>query len=136
MDLGPSSAPRGGRREQGGGAGNDIDVLVVEDDHAVRSSIAEIIRNEGLVVVEAEDGFVALEHLRSNVVGMVLLDLNMPVLDGLGLLDKLDSPPPVVVLTARSYDADIDRRRSKITGYLRKPSHPDVVLTAVRSCLA
>ena len=71
-----------------------LTVLVVDDDIDVRSSCAEVLRTADYVVQEAADGFAAIEHLRSGNIGAVLLDLNMPGLDGLSLLDQFDQLPP------------------------------------------
>jgi len=97
-----------------------IDVLVVEDDTAVRTSTAAILRDAGYGVDEAEDGFVALERLKEAPVGAVVLDVRMEGLDGFGVLDKLEDPPPVVLVTVHEYDADVMAHRSKIVTYMQK----------------
>jgi DNA-binding response OmpR family regulator len=108
-------------------------VLVVEDDDDVRRSCAEILRTAGYEVIEAEDGVSALEQLKSSRVGAVLLDLLMPGLDGLSLLDEIDDPPPVALLTAHAYDDAIVLHRSKVTLYIQKPAAPLVLINAVAS---
>lgn len=113
-----------------------VDVLVVDDDAGVRTSFGTILRDAGYSVEEAEDGFVALQRLRAMRVGMVLLDVRMPVLDGLHVLDELEDPPPVVLMTAHEYDADVMARRSKVTLYIQKPVPPRDLLAAVAKALA
>lgn len=113
-----------------------VDVLVVEDDAGIRTSFAAILRGAGYKVAEAEDGLVALEQLRSRRVGAVVLDVLMPGLDGLDLLDKLDDPPPVVLVTAHDYDPEVMARRSKVSLYLQKPVPPANLLEAVAQAIS
>ena len=70
----------------------------------------------------------------------MLLDLAMPKLDGLSVLEVLEPPPPkVILLSAFAYfsPADIDRAglREKVTRALRKPCPPDVLLAAVHDAI-
>ena len=111
-------------------------VLLVEDDPAVRTSTAAILRDAGYEVEEVEDPFVALERLKSGRVGAVLLDVGMETLDGLGILDKLDDPPPIVLVTGHDYDAEVMAHRSKIFSYLQKPVPPPVLIAAVARALS
>jgi CheY-like chemotaxis protein len=115
---------------------SDETVLVVDDDRDVRCSCAEVLRTAGYRVVEAENGLAALTHLRSSDVGAVLLDVFMPGLDGLSVLDAIETPPPVALLTAHGYDNDIMVRRSKVTMYIQKPIAPPDLLEAVARMLA
>lgn len=87
-------------------------ILLVEDDEAIRSVFAELLREDGYAVEEAENGRVALDKL----LGMpepslVLLDMMMPVMTGAELLDavgRIDrlACVPVVVLSAHWVPAD------------------------------
>jgi len=112
-----------------------IDVLVVDDSHAVRTSWGVILRDAGWVVEEAGDGLSALEVLRACPVGVIVLDVRMQLLDGFGLLDRLDDPPPVVLVSARSYDTEVMARRGKIHSFIRKPVPPDALRAAVREAM-
>ncbi len=111
-------------------------MLLVDDDSDVRYSCAEILRSAGYRVVEAGDGRTALELLKSSDVGAVLLDVFMPGLDGLSLLDLLENPPPVALLTAHAYDEAIVVRRSKVATYIQKPVDPPALLDAVSRLMA
>jgi DNA-binding response OmpR family regulator len=115
--------------------GTDLDVLVVDDDEDVRTSVAEILCTEGLTVGTAHNGREALRVLRSANVGLLLLDLNMPVLSGYAVVDELDAPPPIIVLTGRERDEQIERRSAKLAGFLQKPCGPHRLLAVVTSCL-
>src|SRR4029079_7806484 len=81
-------------------------VLVVDDSEVTRELIASILRNEGLDVVEAVNGRDALERLHANRPSVVLSDLEMPVLDGFGLLGEIRKTKefaelPVIMFTTR-----------------------------------
>ena len=114
----------------------DVDVLIVDDSADFRTSLVSILTVSGYRVSEAEDGFVALERLNEMRVGVMLLDLQMPVLDGFGLLDKLDDPPPVVVITAHEFASELRSHQSRIFAYLRKPVDTSQLLALVARALA
>jgi two-component system chemotaxis response regulator CheY len=57
--------------------------LVVDDSKIVRKVVRKIVENLGFAVLEAEDGKVAVEQVKANHVDVILLDWNMPVMDGL-----------------------------------------------------
>jgi len=105
------------------------DVLVVEDEPDVRASVADILRGAGYRVAEAADGKEALAVLSSEEVGAVLLDLRMPRMDGITLVDTLTDPPPILVVSSHSPD-DAERAKlgAKVVDVLKKPVHPDVLL--------
>ncbi|MGH9017588.1 MAG: response regulator [Acidimicrobiales bacterium] len=109
---------------------------MVDDDEDARHSCAEVLQSAGYRVVEAEDGAAALTQLRSSDIGAILLDIFMPGLDGLSLLDQLDDPPPVALLTAHAYDDSIVARRSKVVLYIQKPVAPPILLEVVADMFA
>ncbi len=112
------------------------DVLVVDDEADVRRSICEVLRTAGLSVSEAEDGAVAFGLLREHRYGMVLLDIRMPKLDGVSLIEALVELPPVVVHSAFTLSAE-ERGRlgGKVVRYLHKPVSPQELLGAVHGVL-
>ena len=90
-------------------------ILVVEDSEETRAAIRSLLEDDGWTVAEAGDGREGLERASERRPDVVLLDLNMPVMDGFDFLDGLRGLPgcaevPVVVLTARDLTDD-DRRR-------------------------
>ena len=99
-----------------------VDVLVVDDDEDVRSSMADVLRVSGFTVEVAEDGDVALRLLDELEVAMVILDIRMPRRDGFAVLEALDDPPPVVLMSAFAFDSSMrDRVGSKVIGHFQKP---------------
>jgi DNA-binding response OmpR family regulator len=112
------------------------DVLVVDDEADVRASIGDILRTSGFSVVEAEDGSVAFGLLQQHRYGMVLLDVRMPKLDGVSLIEALGDLPPVVIHSAFSLSSEErDRLGVKVVQYLHKPVSPQQLLSAVRGVL-
>ena len=112
------------------------DVLVVEDEPDVRGSVVDILRGAGYGVEEACDGLEALDILARHPVGAVLLDLRMPRCDGIAVIDALDDPPPIVVVSAHNLSDD-ERKRvgSKVMAVLSKPVPPRQLLERVAAAL-
>ncbi len=78
-------------------------VLIVDDDHDLRAVVGDVLRDEGFAVSEAKDGATALAVIKKNMPDAVLLDLKMPGLDGIEVLQeirKIDSHIPVIIMTA------------------------------------
>jgi two-component system OmpR family response regulator len=100
-------------------------VLVVDDDVVVRQTIADALRLGGYDAIEARDGAQAIELATRNHYGLVILDVNMPHVDGFTVLEKLRRRKPdlpIIMLTAR------DEREDAVRGfklgaddYIRKP---------------
>jgi CheY-like chemotaxis protein len=118
-------------------------VLVVDDDPGVRSGLRRIlVREFGVEVIEAGDGVKALETLVRQPCDLVLLDMKMPVLDGLRTLQAVRRSPdhgalPVLMLTGTT-DAGLVREAARlgVAGYLVKPVEPRLLLERVGEALA
>jgi CheY-like chemotaxis protein len=119
------------------GRRNAATVLVVDDNEAVRVTVAEVLRFVGYTVIESGDGADALRLLGAMKFDAMVLDLRMPRLDGASLLAALAKPPPVVVLSA--YDADDeawDNARRAVTAHLKKPVPPQQLIEAVANAVS
>jgi signal transduction histidine kinase/CheY-like chemotaxis protein len=110
-------------------------VLLVDDDADVRHALRPIIEREGYVLVEAENGVAALERLRrEGPPHLILLDLEMPVMDGWGFLAERERDPilsavPVVVISAHR---DVARRLSAThASYVQKPFRPESLVETI-----
>ena len=100
-------------------AGTQPSVLVVDDDQDVLVSIERGLRLSGFRVLTAPDGAAALRSVAEHAPDAVVLDLNMPVLDGAGVVTALraiGNDVPICVLSARS---SVDDR---IAGLDREPT--------------
>lgn len=111
-----------------------VDVLVVDDNATVRASFAEIAASAGYSVATAEDGIFALEVLATSSVGVIVLDVRMPRLDGIGLLEAIDDGPPVVLLTCVPIQV-LAGVRSNVQRYLQKPVDPGRFLDAIEHAI-
>jgi two-component system phosphoglycerate transport system response regulator PgtA len=117
-------------------ARDDVDVLLVEDDEDVRTTFVDILRGAGYSTAEAGDSHAALQQLEFLTVRSVLLDVYLPGLSGLWLLDQIDDPPPVVLVTAHDYDPEVLARREKVFLYVQKPVAPAELLRVVARSVA
>jgi len=114
-------------------------VLIAEDHEAMRESLAEIMRGQGYLVLEAQDGQEALGVLLDRPVDVLILDLAMPRMDGMELLRQIDPPPPVVIIySAFEYytpDEVQSQVGSKVFRSLQKPVAPVHLVSAVADAI-
>lgn len=116
-----------------------IAVVLVDDQTLVRQGIRSLVTMSGTVEVvgEAKDGVEALEVIRDVRPDVVLLDLRMPRLDGIGVLQELqswDSPPPVLVLTTfGDDDAVAEALQADARGYLLKDASLEELTAAIET---
>jgi DNA-binding NtrC family response regulator len=116
-------------------------ILVVDDDEAQRTALSQLLADWGYETATAFDGRNALETLTDFPADVVVTDLNMPNLDGAGLLaelQKMPAPPPAIVLTAfGSVDKAVEMvRQSGAFWYLEKPAQPRVLRAIVERAVA
>jgi len=111
-------------------------VLVVDDDEGIRYTLREILESSGFVVDEAADGEAGLERFNATPADLVITDLRMPKLDGMGLLTRLRafSPAPrVVVITAHGSERQaVVAMQAGACDYFRKPFEMEELLAVVR----
>ena len=112
-------------------------LLVVEDEHSLREDIARKLRLSGYEVDACADGEAALEALAAERYDLVLLDLNLPKVDGMQVLRSLrqhDLETCVLILSARSEIADkVEGLDAGANDYLSKPFHLAELEARVRS---
>jgi len=89
-------------------------VLIVEDENMLNEAYQVILKSAGYEVLTAFDGKEALEILNKQPVDVILLDLRMPVLDGIGFLEAYqlkdrDNPPKVIVFSNFDMQKEIDQ---------------------------
>lgn len=117
-------------------------VLIIDDEEDVRE-IAKMSLNllGGLDVVEAENGQHGIEVAAENKPDVILLDMNMPILDGPSTLEALRTNEatkdiPVIFLTAKAMTQEIEKlKRMGATGVLTKPFDPTTLATQVQDIL-
>ena len=112
-------------------------LLVVEDEHSLREDIARKLRLSGYEVDACADGEAALEALTAERYDLVLLDLNLPKVDGMQVLRSLrrhDLETCVLILSARSEISDkVEGLDAGANDYLSKPFHLAELEARVRS---
>ena len=118
---------------------NQYRILVVEDDKEIREGILIYLKNQGYLVFQAENGLEGLKVIEQEKIHLAIVDIMMPVMDGITMLMKLRETNhefPVIMLSAKSEEVD------KIMGlnmgaddYVTKPFTPLELLARVNSHL-
>jgi len=113
-------------------------VLVVDDEEKIRKILKIMLELKGHKVDEAQDGLEALDKIKENFYDLVVTDIKMPKLDGLGLLkeiNKLELSLPVVFITAyASIDSAVEAMKMGAVDYIPKPFEEErIMLTIERS---
>lgn len=118
-------------------------ILVVDDDELVRSTVRATLKRAGHEVIEAQDGLQASDALARNPVDVVVSDIIMPEVDGIGLLLKLRKQYPtlkVIVISGGGRTQNVDfLRMARTLGAdlaLAKPFTPEELQRAVQDVLA
>jgi two-component system, OmpR family, alkaline phosphatase synthesis response regulator PhoP len=113
-------------------------VLIVEDEQSIASFVALYLKNAGYAVRTAATGGAALNAFASEIPSLILLDLNLPDMDGIEICRRIrkSSDVPILMLTAR--DEDIDKIIGLEVGaddYLTKPFNPRELVARVKAVL-
>jgi DNA-binding response OmpR family regulator len=117
-------------------------ILVVEDEADIRDLLEIVLMSRGYQVATAENGRVGLEVLQGFRPDLVLADLSMPDLDGLGFLEGKSRLPdvaavPVIVLSARDKNGDVMQAIERgASNYITKPFDTKVVLSNIERLLS
>lgn len=118
--------------------GSDGVILVIDDDPDLRTAISTLLQLYGYTVVTAHDGQEGLDRLRERCPDVIVLDLNMPVMDGWrfraeqqGLEDRRLAAVPVLLLTA-ALDAERHATALHAAALIEKPLDVDQFLRAVQ----
>jgi DNA-binding response OmpR family regulator len=115
-------------------------ILVVDDEPVARQSLSDILKLEGYTVTSAPNGQAAVEYIRMHPVDLMIVDLRMPGMDGLEVVQVLNQISPdteVILLTAfGSTDTAIQALRLRIHDYLLKPASTAQIIASVKKALA
>jgi two-component system KDP operon response regulator KdpE len=115
-----------------------VRVLAIEDDKLIRRLLRASLPSRGFTVIEAETGAAGLEMLKSEAVDLIILDLGLPDVSGLGLLRHIrgDYNVPIVVL---SYTGSVTTKVEALEGgasdYVTKPFNVDELTARLRVAL-
>ncbi|MCD6288718.1 MAG: response regulator [Candidatus Hydrogenedentes bacterium] len=117
-----------------------LNILVVDDSATVRSIMAKTFKIAGLNVGElheAENGKEALDILADHWIDIVFADINMPVMGGVEMVEKMSADGllntiPVVIVSTEGSTTRMEQLRAKgISGYIRKPFTPEILCNVV-----
>jgi CheY-like chemotaxis protein len=122
------------RRESNATPGH---ILIVEDNQVNQKLVSAVLQKHGHTVMIVSNGLEALEALRRDRFRMILMDVQMPEMDGLEATRLIRKNPrwetiPIVAMTARAMEGDEESCRSAgMNGYLSKPIHAEHLLSVV-----
>jgi two-component system chemotaxis response regulator CheY len=117
-------------------------VLTIDDSRTMRDMLMMALVDAGYRVIQAVDGIDGLETLTAEGADVIITDINMPRLDGFGVIEGVRADPnhrstPVLVLTTESDTAKKQRARDAgATGWIVKPFDPAKLVEAVRRVAA
>ena len=115
-------------------------ILVVDDEPVARQSMTDILRLEGFSVNSVPNGQAAIEYVRTHPVELMIVDLRMPGMDGLEVVQVVNQISPeteIVLLTAfATTESAIQALRLRIHDYLLKPASPAQVIASVKKGLS
>jgi DNA-binding response OmpR family regulator len=114
-------------------------VLVIEDDAAIGHMLVTLLGAEGYRAVLVADGALALDAVRAERPSLITLDLSLPNVDGLQILDGLDDggAPTVPVVVVSAYTKRLTaRHRERVAAVVEKPFELDALLRSIDAALA
>ena len=115
-------------------------ILVVDDEPVARQSLSDILRLEGYTVNSVPSGQAAVEYVRTHPVEIMVVDLRMPGMDGLEVVQVVNQISPeteVILLTAfGTTESAIQALRLRIHDYLLKPASPAQVIASIKKGLS
>ena len=114
-------------------------IMIVDDEPGVRALLTDTLRIAGFETIEADDGMSALTMLRTNKPALMVIDINMPLMDGFELVERLRSTndlTPVLMLTAREDKNDIARGlKIGADDYVIKPFGIEELILRIKAIL-
>ena len=112
-------------------------IMTVDDSATIRQMLSFTLKDAGYEVIEASNGEEALELYPDSGASMLITDLNMPKLDGYGLIERVRQEPgsrflPIIMLTTESEQDKKDQAKALgASGWITKPFRPDQLLKVV-----
>jgi len=117
-----------------------LNVLVVDDSAVMRAMIVKTLRLTGIElgeIIEAGNGQEALDLLDKSWIDIVLADINMPVMNGEEMIERMRAKPetrdvPVIVVSSEGSRTRIERLEQKCSAFIHKPFEPETVRSVLK----
>ncbi len=116
-------------------------ILIVDDSESIREVVVFTLENAGFDVLSAVDGQDALDHLDGKHLDLIITDLHMPRLDGIGLIKEIRKMDvykyvPILYLTTESQQSiKMEAKKAGATGWIVKPFMPEKLIAAIGKIL-
>lgn len=120
-----------------------INILIVDDSSVMRKMISKTIKISGIgidTIFEAENGKEGLELLNQHWIDVLFIDVNMPIMDGMEMLDHVRNRPdtkdlPILIVSTESNEKRIREIDQKKAGFVHKPFTPEVLREKIEEVL-
>jgi two-component system, cell cycle response regulator DivK len=116
-------------------------VLIIEDNEQNMYMLSYLLQNENYTVLQASSGMAGIEAARINKPDIILLDIQLPMMDGYTVAIKLREleglrHTPIIAVTSYAMPGDREKAmESGATGYIEKPINPDTFIAQMRAFL-
>ena len=116
-------------------------IMTVDDSASMRQMVGFTLKQSGYDIVEATNGVEALKKLEKETIDMLITDINMPELDGIGLVRKVRDNPlykfiPIIILTTEfQAEKKQEGKAAGATGWIVKPFRPDQLVSVVKKVM-
>jgi DNA-binding response OmpR family regulator len=115
-----------------------MEVLIVEDEAAIREFEVTYLRDAGYGIIEAADGQTAIDLFEQHKPDLAIIDINLPKINGLDVCKAIrkTSTMPILIVTARDSDEDeVEGLSVGADDYIKKPFNPNVLVARVQALL-
>ncbi|CAG1023220.1 Transcriptional regulatory protein SrrA [Patescibacteria group bacterium] len=115
-----------------------MNILIAEDEHNIRDVESAYLQKAGFNIIEAETGTKALSIFESSNIDLVVLDINLPEIDGITVCKRIRnrSKIPIIMVTARITDSDeLIGLGCGADDYIKKPFNPSILVARVKALL-
>lgn len=120
-----------------------IDLLLVDDSGVMRAMILKSIRMSGLSlgkIHEASNGQEGLDVLREHKPNLVIVDINMPVMNGEQMIDNMKENPdtkdiPTVIISTEGSESRLERLQQKGVSFIHKPFSPEKIRDTIKNLI-
>lgn len=113
-------------------------VVLIDDSQSIRAAVSFMLRKRGFEVITGIDGKDALKHFNGGDIDLVITDLHMPNMDGIGLIKEVRNIEdykrvPILVLTTESQvSIKLEAKKAGATGWIVKPFETEKLLATIR----